>query len=162
MSTLIASPFSLSEGDAIVAIARAENIVGWSADFSDPNTGIDVTVQQEPATPPTAVALVSQSESSVTVQMPTLASSYTGGSDITSYNLQYDQGAALSSGVTPSEEDFVSLVGEIPANNLDVTEVTLNGLTTDRVYSFRYRAANKHGWSGFSEVLGVISATVPA
>jgi hypothetical protein len=45
MSTFIASPFGLSEGDAIVAIVRAENVVGWSTVYSDPNTGIDVTVQ---------------------------------------------------------------------------------------------------------------------
>jgi hypothetical protein len=44
MSTLIASPFLLSEGDAIVAIVKAENIVGWGTEYSEPNTGIDVTV----------------------------------------------------------------------------------------------------------------------
>jgi hypothetical protein len=45
VSTLAASPFDLSRGDAIVAIARAENIVGWSPLYSEPNTGVAVTVQ---------------------------------------------------------------------------------------------------------------------
>lgn len=94
--------------------------------------------------------------------MPELAVSDIGGSAITSYNLQYDQGAAVGSSGSPAEEDFVSLVGEIPANNLAVTEITLTGLNTDMIYSFRYRAANKHGWSEFSDVLGVVTATVPA
>ena len=86
-----------------------------------------------------------------------------GGSAITSYNLQYDQGAAAgANGAAPEEEAFVSLIGEIPANNLAVTEVTLAGLNTNMIYSFRYRAANKHGWSGFSPVLGIVTATIPA
>lgn len=161
MSTLASSPFDLSRGDAIVAKARARNIVGWSALYSEPNSGVAVTAQQAPGTPPTTVTLVSQSESSITVSMPPLFD--LGGSPITSYNLQYDQGAAAgASSSTPAEEDFVSLIGEIPANNLAVTEVTLAGLNTNRIYSFRYRAANKHGWSGYSPVLGVVTATVPA
>jgi hypothetical protein len=94
--------------------------------------------------------------------MPALTASEIGGSAITSYNLQYDQGAAAGTSDPPAEEDFVSLVGEIPANNLDVTEITLTGLNTNMIYSFRYRAANKHGWSGFSDTLGVVTATVPA
>lgn len=161
VSTLAASPFDLSRGDAIVAVARAENIVGWSPLYSEPNAGVAVTIQQAPGTPPGAVTLTSQSESSLTVEMPALLD--LGGSPITSYNLQYDQGAAAGAGSSsPAEEDFVSLIGEIPANNLAVTEVTLAGLNTNMIYSFRYRAANKHGWGGFSPVLGVVTATVPA
>lgn len=68
----------------------------------------------------------------------------------------------MGSSAAPTEEQFVSVIGEIPANNLAVTEVTLTGLTTDMAYSFRYRAANKHGWSEFSEVVSFVSATVPA
>jgi hypothetical protein len=59
MSTLVASPFLLSEGDAIVAIVKAENIVGWGTEYSEPNTGIAVTVQEAPATPGSTVTLVS-------------------------------------------------------------------------------------------------------
>lgn len=97
--------------------------------------------------------------------MPLLDASLTGGSDIISYNLQYDEGAIAGSGTngeSPEEGDFVSLVGEVPDNNIDVLEVTLSGLSTDTIYSFRYRVKNKHGWSGFSDTLGVLTATVPA
>ena len=45
MSTLAAAPFGLSRGDAIVAIGRAGNLVGWSPLYSEPNTGVEVTVQ---------------------------------------------------------------------------------------------------------------------
>ena len=86
MSTLASSPFDLSRGDAIVAKARARNIVGWSALYSEPNSGVAVTAQQAPGTPPTTVTLVSQSESSITVSMPPLFD--LGGSPLTSYNLQ--------------------------------------------------------------------------
>jgi hypothetical protein len=108
--------------------------------------------------------MVSRGESSITVEMPVIDASQTGGSAITSYNLQHDQGAAAGSGPqsSPSTENFVSLVGEIPDNNVAVTTVVLNGLNADTTYSFRYRTRNKHGWSGFSDILEVLTATIPA
>ena len=50
-----------------------------------------------------------------------------GGSPITSYNLQYDQGG----GQINLPNNFVSLVGEFPDNNLAITQMTLTGLYTN-------------------------------
>jgi hypothetical protein len=86
--------------------------------------------------------------------MPSILASGTGGSPITSYNLQYDQGNA-------THPTYVSLIGETPDNNVAVTQVTLTGLTVNTAYSFRYRVRNKHGWSGFSAVTPLLTATVP-
>jgi hypothetical protein len=84
--------------------------------------------------------------------MPTILTASTGGSDITSYNLQYDQGGTSGTGMPgpAAESDFVSLIGEIPDTNTALTSLSLSGLTANTVYTFRFRVKNKHGWSGFS------------
>jgi hypothetical protein len=93
--------------------------------------------------------------------MPLVGAGWTGGSPITSYNLQYDRGAAKGS-AAPAAQNFLSLVGEVPDNNIATRELTLSGLATDTVYSFRYRVRNKHGWSDFSDITGILTATAPA
>lgn len=85
----MASPFGLAAGDGIVAIARASNAVGWSTTYSTASAG-DVYIQDVPAAPASAPTVSTQSISSLTVEMPLIAESQTGGSGITSYNLQYD------------------------------------------------------------------------
>jgi hypothetical protein len=69
--------------------------------------------------------------------MPEITGSFTGGSEIISYNLQFNQGG--------SSQDYISVVGEAPNNLLRI--VTKGGLQTDVVYSFRYRVKSKYGWS---------------
>ena len=39
--------------------------------------------------------------------------------------------------------------------------MTLTGLYTNKVYSFRYKVKNKHGWSDYSAVSQFITANVP-
>jgi hypothetical protein len=160
-TTLQASPFGLAAGDAIVAIARARNAVGWSATYSSASAGA-VYIQGAPAAPASAPTVSSQSISSLTVEMPLIAESQTGGSAITSYNLQYDQGGEAGTATASTSQTYVSLVGEVPANNVAVTSMTLTGLDTNTVYTFRYRVLNKHGWGGYSATVAVLTATVPA
>jgi len=164
MSTLVAPPFGLALGDPIVAVARAANAIGWSPLFSPPNAGLAVTVQQAPASPPTAPLRESAGAQSLAVSMPLVAADQTGGSAITSYNLQYDQGGPLGSGTAGSavDDDFVSLIGEVPDTNTAQTALSLSGLVPNTVYTFRYRVKSKHGWSGFSPLLGILTATEPA
>jgi hypothetical protein len=88
--------------------------------------------------------------------MPEISIAETGGSDITSYNLQTDQGTG-----SYDNQIFTSLVGEIPDNNLDMTELTLSGLSANTAYAFRYRVKNKHGWSDYSDVSTFVTATMP-
>lgn len=87
---MLEAPFNLLQGDLIVAHVRASNAYG-DGDFSDPNT-TGLSVQTVPHKPLLAPVLVSQSETSITVQMPEIVGDNTGGSDILSYNLQYDAG----------------------------------------------------------------------
>lgn len=72
--------------------------------------------------------------------MPLVATINTGGSGITSYNLQYDQGGTPGANTAgPAQEsDFVSLIGEIPDTNAATRVFVLGGLTTNTIYTFRY------------------------
>lgn len=96
--------------------------------------------------------------------MPLVSSDRTGGSVIISYNLQYDQGGPLGTGTPGAATDsaFVSLIGEVPASNTAQTALSLSGLVPNTIYTFRYRVKNKHGWSGFSPLLLILTATEPA
>ena len=55
--------------------------------------------------------MTAQGISTLTVEMATFDTSNTGGSDITSYNLQYNRGLGSDSDTGPVEADFVSLIG---------------------------------------------------
>ena len=148
MLEVIESPLTLAKGDLIVAKLRAYNKIGWG-DYSDPNTVGQVT-ELKPDVPTQAPVLLQQNESELETEMPEFALENTGGSPITSYNLQFDQGNAT----------YVTIIGEAPDN----LERTFNkgGLTTDVVYKFKYRVKNKYGWSNdFSLELSARTATIP-
>jgi hypothetical protein len=87
MTSLLASPYSLSQGDPIIAIVKAQNSIGWASDFSADNSVLDLTVQVVPLVPSQGPLLISQGVSQLTVSMPEITGTDTGGSDITSYNL---------------------------------------------------------------------------
>ena len=84
--------------------------------------------------------------------MPTITGDNTGGSAITSYNLQFR--------ITGSSSSFVSLIGEIPSST--TTTYTKSGLVTGTSYDFRYRVKNIYGWSSFSNSVSIKAATIPA
>jgi len=164
MAALRAAPFGLSLGDGIVAVARAANSIGWSPLYSAPNSGLAVTVQQAPDAPSSSPTQLSAGAQALAVSMPLIGGALTGGSGVTSYNLQYDQGGPLGTGTAgaAADDDFISLVGEVPDTNTAQTALSLSGLVPNTVYAFRYRVKNKHGWSAFSPLLQVLTATVPA
>lgn len=86
--------------------------------------------------------------------MPEVVGQPTGGSDILSYNLQYNSGG--------SSANFVSVIGETP--NSMILTFTKGGLTPDVIYSFRYRIKNKYGWNegGYSPILQALAASLPS
>ena len=150
MLQVIEGPLYLAKGDLIVAKVRAYNKIGWG-DYSDANSVGQVT-ELKPGVPTFAPVLLLQNESELETEMPEIALENTGGSEITSYNLQYDQGDYVAS--------YVTIIGESP-NNLERT-FKKGGLTTDVVYKFKYRVKNKYGWSeGFSPELSPRTATIP-
>lgn len=85
--------------------------------------------------------------------MPEIYGDDTGGSEILSYNLQFNLGG--------NSENFISIVGEAP-DSLE-REILKGGLSTDILYKFRYRTRSKYGWSeGFSPELSSRTATMPS
>lgn len=82
--------------------------------------------------------------------MPEVASTDDGGSDITSYNLEWDSGTGNT---------FTEVVG-YSSDNL-VLIATETGLTAGSLYKFRYRVKNIYGYSGYSPEVSIYSAKVP-
>lgn len=125
-------------------------MIGWS-EFSDPNTEGQLT-EVKPQVPLFAPVLLLQNESELQTEMPLIAAELVGGSALTSYNLQFDQGEYTKS--------YITVVGEAPHNLERV--ISKGGLETDIVYTFRYRVRNKYGWSDdFSPTLSARTATIP-
>jgi hypothetical protein len=74
----------------------------------------------------------------------------TGGSPITSYSLEWDQGTGAA---------FTPVIG-FYSNNIVLT-YTFDSLTKGAFYQFRYRVMNIYGWSGYSDVVERIAAKIP-
>lgn len=150
MATLFASPFSLSVGDQIFAKVEAINSYGTgplSAASSD-----TVYLSKAPSAPSASPAITTQTETAIAVSYAALSgNSETGGSDILSYNIVFDDG---SNGST-----FTTLAGETPFTTS--LAYTKSGLTSGTTYQFKYRAYNKHGWSDYSPVISILAAEVP-
>jgi hypothetical protein len=84
--------------------------------------------------------------------MPEVTGTDTGGSEILSYNLVFDQGENIQS--------YISVIGEAPDSTLRV--ISKGGLSTDVIYKFKYRIKSKIGWSeDYSPVLSARTATLP-
>lgn len=80
-----------------------------------------------------------------------ILSNQTGGSQIISYSLEWDEG---SSGIY-----FVPIVGYLN-NNTNLTYV-FTQLTKGNSYQFKYRVRNIYGWSAYSDELEQIAARIP-
>jgi hypothetical protein len=76
----------------------------------------------------------------------------TGGSPITSYNLQWDSGTGSGT--------FTDLVGQQDSSYLE-TSYVLTGAVSGTIYQFRLRAWNKWGAGGFSAVADIAASTGP-
>lgn len=78
-----------------------------------------------------------------------LYGSSNGGSDVDSYEIQWDQG--------PSVLTFVSL-----QQNMDSQVTVSSNISAGKPYRFKYRARNRQGWSEYSDVSYILAANVPA
>jgi hypothetical protein len=75
-----------------------------------------------------------------------------GGSQINSYNLQWDQAT--------NGANWTNVIGFSPSS-LVLTATLTNGVTGGLTYKFRVRARNVHGWGAFSTVLSIKAAQIP-
>lgn len=95
------------------------------------------TVPDSPSTPP-ARDEAGTTTTQIAVEMEEVAalSLAAGGSTITSYNLEWNQGSGTQ---------FYELSGETSDSLARL--ITVGSLTEGQTYTFRYRIKNIHGWS---------------
>jgi uncharacterized membrane protein len=77
----------------------------------------------------------------------------TGGSDITSYNVYWDQGSLV--------DEWVSLIGE-GSDYTSTSYIITTGVTEGETYTFKVRAENRWGYGAFSSVTQILAAAVPS
>lgn len=106
-------------------------------------------VPLQPATMPFRGSATNEAQ--IVVEWDTIIGLDTGGSAITSYNLQWDQGTGTFG---------VDLAGA-STEYLLTTYTLSSGPVAGGEYGFRYRAANKYGWGPWSEVATIAAADVP-
>jgi len=152
MADFLAAPYSLSRGDLIVVKVRANNPIGWSSYSAENTSGAEVET-----VPSTMSSLARGSETS-TVQIEVdwtalTLDSETGGSDITTYWLQYDKGT--------NEVTWYTLAGE--TTDYDQTSFIVDSLIVGgTVYKFRIKAGNVHGLAtSFSSSFSIEASDVP-
>jgi antitoxin (DNA-binding transcriptional repressor) of toxin-antitoxin stability system len=154
MTVLRAAPYSLQYGALVVAKLRARNAVGWGP--YSPENSVGALVQTEPvaaATPaPTRGSRTDHTKVEVTWAAMTLPAD-TGGSAITSYNLQWNQGDGSS--------NFVDLAGQPGSDYLSTSYLLVAGVVEGRTYRFRLRARNKWGTGGFGAEVSIQASTTP-
>jgi hypothetical protein len=149
MSVVLAAPYSLAQGDLVEARVTAVNSHGAGQASAANSAGADVRVA------PLAVGAPSRGASTATTQVevewPALTAPGDGGSAVTSYHVQWDQG-------TGSWADLVGLVSPHTQTAYTVT----TGVTSGASHQFRVRAANVYGWGPYSPVTAILASQAPA
>jgi titin len=148
--------YSYLIGDLVLFKARAHNADDWGAQ-SNPNLG-GATIMTVPVAGPTPTEDPSTSYQQMVVNWAALTSlTDIGGTSITSYALEWDNGSAGS---------YVVLKGD-PTLNTDLTHTVsthTNGtaITPGHAYVFRVRARNEVGWGVTGPTLTIYPSSVPA
>lgn len=152
MSSLTSAPYSLSVDTLVEFAVRARNARGWSPLSSRNSAG--VLAQTVPAAMPSPTTDPTRTgETQVFVQWTAhSASTDTGGSAVTSYHLQSDQGLGDGS--------WTDILGYSPASLATSIELT-GGIVAGTTYIFRVRASNLHGWGAWSPQVPIKAAQVP-
>ena len=156
LMTEFTSTYLLIQGDDILTAIKAYNENGWSQISSTSATGILVEVVPHKPTvlPQSSYSPLTTSDADYGTRMiitvSELTGEATGGSAITSYQVEYYNTGSGS---------WVILGGNSP-ESLD-TSYTVTGLTNGESYQVRYRAKNAHGFGEYSDSASIIAAEVP-
>jgi large repetitive protein len=149
MSVLTAAPYSLTQGALVAARVTATNSYGPGQASSANTVGADVRVAPLAMAAPTRGPGTAISQ--VEVLWTVLSAPNNGGSAVTSYHLQWDQG-------TGTWADLVGLVSPYVQTSYTVT----TGVTTGTSFSFKVRAKNVYGWGPYSDSTSIIASQAPA
>ena len=143
----------MTQGDLVKAKVQVKNEIGWS-DFSPEVADVDaIAVQTVPHKPNPPTRGSSTSSTQIQIDWTAISAPENGGADISSYNLQFDQG---TSGLS-----WVSLTGD-GSSFTDLTYTHTDNVIAGRSYQFLLKAENIHGPSEASNTESIIAATVPS
>lgn len=150
ISELTAAPFNLVQGDVVYARVSAINEIGTS-EVSDLSGDDGAEIRTVPLAPTSGPSRGSNSdEDNLHIVIQPLTGVNTGGSAITSYNIEWDQGTST----------WAELVG-YTTNSL-LTEFTQSsGLSDGQDYKVRYRAENLFGFGPYSPETTITAITAP-
>lgn len=127
---------------------------GWSAESATSATGVLVkNVPDTMITPFDDSTITNQAQIKIDWTLSTVPTYDNGGSALTAFNLQWDNGSGGST--------WVDLVGPSPASTAETFTVS-TGVVSGTSYMFRVRAANVYGWGDYSSTVLVKAAAKPA
>lgn len=137
--------FGYAQGEDVTARVTAINIIGEgeAGPISSSTTVLAQVVPHAPTAGP--VRATGTNEGEIVLGWDALVAPSNGGSTVTSYNLQWDQGSGTFG---------VDLTG-VSTNYLLTTYTHDAAIVAGGSYGFRYRAANKFGWGEFSPVVTI-------
>jgi hypothetical protein len=145
MTTFLAPPFSLVEGDHIGVIVEALNVIDYSVPSIVNSVGEKALVKPHtPLTKPRRDVLTNEAQIEVLIDPVTAKR----GSAIMSYSVEINDGTG-----------FKSYVGYL-ADNLSL-DTFATGLSSGVMHNLRYRAKNVHGWSDYYPSELIVANTLP-
>jgi len=139
------SPFDLAFDDYVIVRVQAHNAHGYGTVSPDSSGGAQIRQVPDKITD---LAISDYSETHITLTWGALSAPANGNSDVLSYELYWDAGAA----VTPN----VQLI-----NSLVTTYTVSGGLTADTTYQFMVRAINIYGEGTWSDIEDTKTIDVP-
>jgi hypothetical protein len=143
LTTLRASPFSLSPGTSVLAKVRSINLYGESAELSDPGAGAFIqTVPDAPISVQDDPSITSDEQ----VKIVWTDGENNGGTSVLDYSVYFDQGV----------NDWVLI-----SNNVVSREFTKTGLTSGTTYAFKVASRNAVGLGPESTSISILAAKVP-
>jgi len=141
MADLRAEPFSLTYDTLVRAKVLARNERGWSAASLPNSAGAKIQIEPRPMGVVSRGSLTGPTQ--IDVYWSAITTPQDGGSPVTSYHLQYDNGT--------NANNWTDIVGLSPDSKATSILVTSN-LESGTVYGFRVRAKNIFGWGNYSLV----------
>jgi hypothetical protein len=150
MQALIQTPYNLLQGISVIAKISSRNVNGWSEESTPNSTGALIQVSPlKPLNSPSKNSLTNKNQ--IVVDMTALVNPINGGSSITSYELQYDNGTG---GIT-----YTTLKGSISDPDLALT-YTLTTVTQGNSYMVKYRGINIFGQGAFSDETTIMAGNI--
>ena len=160
--TMRAAPLNMVKGDNIQVKINAQNLKGYNASYSVPNS-VTNTVETEPVAGPYPTRnMPPTTYNSMQINIAGLSGSSAGGgtATVSSYHVQIDQG---NNTANTSTTVWTDMKGNYPLFVNDTTSPYTNttNIIGGTTYKVRIRALNKYGWGVWGSVAFIRCASPP-